>query len=49
MTADSLVGVIARITLRVRVRRVLGIDILDGDSVEVTNFCEYEVNQSGPH
>ena len=49
LIADSLVGIIARMTPRVRMRQVLGIDLLDGDSVEVTNFCEYEVNQSGPH
>lgn len=45
LATDSLVGVITWIELRVRMQQVLGIDVLDGDGVEVTNFCEREVNQ----
>lgn len=38
LTADSLIGVIAWITLRVRVQQVLGVNMLDRNGVEITNF-----------
>lgn len=38
LTADSLVGVITRIALRVRVQQVLCVHVFDGDGVEVTNL-----------
>ena len=38
LAADSLVSVIAGVTLRVRVQQVLGVDMLDRNGVEVTNF-----------
>ena len=39
LAADSLVSVIAGVALRVRVQQVLGVDMLDRNGVEVTNFC----------
>jgi len=39
LTADSLVGVITWITLRMRVQQILCIDMLDRNGVKVTNFC----------
>ena len=39
LTADSFVRVIVGVTLRVRVQQVLGVDMLERNGVEVTNFC----------
>lgn len=39
LTADSLVGIIAGVALRVRVQQVLGAHVLDRNRVKVTNFC----------
>ena len=48
LTANSLVGVITWITLRVRVQQVLRIDMLDCNGVEVANFCRGKPISGGP-
>jgi len=48
LTADSLVGVITWITLRVRVQQILCVDMLDRNGVKVTNFCRGKPISGGP-
>lgn len=48
LTADPLVGVFTRITLRVRMKQVLGADMLDSNRVKVTNFCRRKPINSSP-
>ena len=40
LTANSLVGIITWITLRMRMQQVLCVYMLDRNGVEVTNFCK---------
>jgi hypothetical protein len=47
LTADSLIGIIARVALRVRVQQVLGIHVLDRNGIKVTNFCRQSTISSG--
>jgi hypothetical protein len=48
LTANSLVGVITWIALRVRVQQVLCVDMLDRNGVKVTNFCGGKPISDGP-
>jgi len=39
LAANSLVGVIAGVALRVRVQQIFGVHVLDRNGIEITNFC----------
>lgn len=39
LTADSIIGIITGVALRVGVQQILAVHMLDGEGVKVTNFC----------